>query len=326
MRWIRSLAGDLRYIGWGPRPQDLIGKLDYLTGRRASLEQWFVRSPFSRTASQRPIPSLELEQLWSVADALESSRGMLLYTGWYKESLFVGPVQVDNAVRFIKVLRSSLEADRERDRSAVAARLVPDHSVLYCLEAERVGVSSVAYPAVDRSRASTHQDATAIGLAIYRAAPAAATRDPRRLETADAVLAAADRITAADRDTLLTALVGSDTDTQSHGDVTPWNVVVDPTGRLALIDYDSVARRPAGFDLAYALTHPSAVAGHAIDGKGAIDELVRCGLASGEANRIVRASLSHSVVEHLQSAVVHSDNRDRTIDLATRKLVALREL
>src|SRR5689334_7803907 len=91
-RWLRGASRRPRYVGIGHRPTALYPMLSYLTGRREALERLVMRLPARLLARPEPWSGAGACVYRALADLPEPRSALLLYTGYYKATTFVGPV------------------------------------------------------------------------------------------------------------------------------------------------------------------------------------------------------------------------------------------
>jgi hypothetical protein len=324
VKWVRSAAGDLRYVAWGAAWRPLAHHLQYLTGWRGRMERVALSSGLTQSGADRPVPTEAMQAAYSVRETLGSegaSSGLLLYTGYYKDSWFVGPIASDSQFTFVKIFRTPKQAEAEVDRAMGAERLAAGDSPFECIPARHLQPTSVMYPLVTRSRRSRQADAEKIGqwLASHRLEPAGES-DLLSERSARAEASLYELVGAsASRPGLLTPAVASVPYlVPTHGDVTPWNIV--PTvGSLTLIDYDNVAPRPRCYDLIYALTHGPLIEGATVSPTRVKQRLAAAGVIDAHQAVVVAAALATSVLEHLESLQSHPENAARAIVLLRKK-------
>lgn len=327
MTWLRSVTGDLRYVAWG-RYRELVPSLDYLPGARGRIEQAFLRTPFPHTSRERDVPEAALAAVEDLTATLGAgSAALLLYTGYYKDTWFVGPIRSARGQRaFVKLFQSTDDAAAEVARADQASRLVQD-GAFRTLRAVQSG-QVVSYDIVSRAGSASDRDAVAIGAAIARgrkqddATPPARARWAARSNAVDAVLAgrfdhSSSRVGPALAHDVAWGL--------AHGDVTPWNIIPTHEG-LVLIDYERVALRPAFFDVVYAGSQGPALRGSPTWARENVDrELRSAGVPTSARPPIVAAALAAAIVEATEDLVRHPENADRSHRLISSKLRYLEE-
>lgn len=328
MRWIRSAAGDLRYVGWGPAPRKLAPHLNYLTGSRGILEQMALRSGLTASGKQRAVPHDAEAALAEVMATVEPrQRGLLLYTGYYKDSWFVGPVATGTGIDFLKVFRDPHQASEEIRHATLAARLPGAGARYLCLPATPLTDRAVSYPIVRRRGRASTDTAIGIAMAISRGDAPVSVDEGDWAARADAVEA---RVLAVGQSPMRPGQLASQAAsggalTLSHGDLTPWNII--PTGRgPVLIDYERLGWRPRHFDLIYAVTHVPAVAGREASIPALLDRLKQVGVVNDERRATAVSALAVGLVEHGEALLRHPNNTRRVEQLVRLKSNLLRKL
>ena len=330
--WLRGAARRPRYIGLGERPNRLYPYLSDLTGARERAERLVLLLPVA--VLRRPAP-------WADADAgieaalatMEEPRSALfLYTGFYKETLFVGPVRrrpaedvvfwkafrdegaAADELRRVAALRTILPARAvaatcrstggpivQSDRLVRGRRTIGDPELVACaLEVGRLslagagGCGSRGAPAVPLEREVVEEFARQVA--------------PARSE-ASRMLAELDRC--ADLPLVL-----------SHGDFTHWNVFSTTGRRVAVVDYDAVGHRPAFFDVVHLLTQAAAEKDSAprVDVLRSLFDRERRGGADVD----LAACLFWDAYETMRQFVEHPRNRHATAPTVWSKLSAWR--
>lgn len=238
-----------------------------MRGRRGAMERVAMRlvTPVLRGPA---VGEPRLLLAWDAVGRLigSASDALLLYTEYYKGTIFVGPVLAGRPL-FVKVYNHESDAGAEVRRRdwiydcAAGFFRIPrlehaDQAVL-CYELvlhgrRRPNSTTIASSALAFGRAAL--------LASGGALPFRKLVDLNRLSAlaSAAFLPVIGRAAAA-----VTAIDDLVPVAQAHGDLTPWNVFFDVDGRICLVDYERVLDASPFFDLFHAFTQSRSLVGNA---------------------------------------------------------------
>lgn len=329
--WLRGLTPEPRYVGIGRSPGRLYPLLAYLTGLRGVAEAAVLRLPADRLERGSP-PTAVTESLERALDGLAPPHeALLLYTGYYKATSFVGPVirTAGGAPVFWKAFPDRAAAQAELERAALLRCILPGGTrTASChLVTDRL----VEYDVLPRSRVPATTRALvgcARGIAHRARSHARAVDVPvvgRHPAGRSTVHELAGSMTSAEQRRLDAALdgLGGTTFGISHGDFTRWNVFRMPDGSLGVVDYDAVAARPVLFDVVHLLTQSAVEKGRAPSLR--VLRRATAGLLLGDDTAAAVAdALLWDACETAQQYEENPDNRHRTRRTAGLKLAAWR--
>lgn len=328
--WLRSATGEPRYLGWGRRPQQLYTSLDYMIGLRGVAERQLMRlmpTPFLRAT--RPLAAQARLALAETQSLPQSSvRGLLLWTGYYKNTWFVGPVEDSNGIRvFAKVFKCAEDSSSELRRSRIVGDLAASAGTFNAIPAARLGCTVVGYDVVHRARLATRGETLEVAAAFGRTSADSALVPAgddwaSRCRSAALILEATIGWPADEAIRLLTRCSPTHL-AIAHGDMTPWNLLETFEGPPHLIDYECVGWRPPFYDLVYADSHPLALAGAVSELEATKARLRQLGYASLDIRTMVASALATSILEAADALAEHPDNRSRLSVLAACKLKGL---
>ena len=240
----------------------LSSSLQFLSGPRNLLEQAALRLLGRRTWL---IESQELkDSVDRIAKATHADAALLLYTGYYKETLLVGPVSAADGTRlFIKYYQRAERAATEVECAKRVQRLASDYFRLARIH-RRVD-NIVAYELLPRGRRPA--PLPAIRQAVGQMAKSAlerckATRSTHEQISEELIERGGQFLPALAGD--LRALKAASVETpwpDCHGDFTPWNVFMSADGALCLVDYERAGQGPPLTDLFHFHTQPAALVG-----------------------------------------------------------------
>ena len=330
--WLRGASPEPRYIGIGDQPGRLYPWLGYLQGVRGLAERAVLRLP-PRLLDAAPPPA-DVAQIVdeSLAGRPDPHSALLLYTAYYKETAFVGPVRMTPTDRpvFWKSFSGPEPAAAEIRRSSALREVLPDGAVTAGCRV--VGSRLVEYDGLQRARrrATTAElvrcarmlgrlarDASAVGENIGAQTPKVDVLTQYADSATDLPVPlhrrARDDLEALSREDLFL----------SHGDFTGRNVFRTTAGTLAVVDYDAVGLRPAHFDVVHLVTQA------AVD-KGIVPSMSRLrrvtlGLVEGDGRRDLAACLLWDAYETMQQYVDNPANRQRTGPAVALRLAAWKE-
>lgn len=317
----KSVSGDLRYFGWGSKPHKLYRNLDYLRGLRGVLERTFMKLP------SRGYPMNEQNDedaaVLNYVETAKAQRGFLLNTSYYKNTWAVGPTVRRDTPNFLKMFKSEQDADEEERRSLIAAELCRKARIA-CPEIISRTPSAVEYRLIEHVGRASMKDTLRVATQIALAA-VADTRDGHvTLEdarTVERLLKSNFASHAAGWRYLLDETCAY---SLAHGDITPWNLVKASNGELQLIDFETIAYRPVGYDLIHPTAQHYALQGQAIPIKeirSRIGQAFR--VSHDEATSVLRNALRVELVETALSFERYPANRKRLRQMVLIKLDAL---
>lgn len=322
--WVRGAAKDDRYVSVGGR--ELSSHLRYLRGLRAQVERVALLLP-ARWTTTRPVTE---PAIVSAFHALDEALGgvksaFLLWTGYYKSTLLVGPVRTATAVVFVKVFPCNSEAEAELARIEQLRTIIPASVRLASVDAPGAGV--VIYEAMPRSWKPLSVDvlrpvALEIGVSALRQPSESEREVPAHVSSLDVLEGmVGDEV----RRTIERELSGGRS-ALAHGDFTPWNAFRSPDQRTCLVDYENVGLRPPFFDAVHLETQPAAVAGHGVDLRPLIRTIAEAaGVPIAEAAGWARASTADSILDTTRAHQAFSANRARSLPLLRAKISTFTE-
>jgi hypothetical protein len=325
--WLRGASRRARYVGLGVRPNRLYPLLSYLTGRREALERLTMRLPAAALRRTAPWPDADRLVAAALEGMPEPHSALLLYTGYYKASVFVGPVieRPGAEAVFWKAFRTERDAATELARAAALRRILPGTAV--APDCRSVGSAIVEYDCLARSpRRLSEGDLVDCALALGRSGLEQGDGIPSEPNGVAVSQVVADFRKLADWPAADLAAVGDELERVaarprylSHGDFTDWNAFRTVDGRLGIVDYDAVGYRPAYFDVVHLLNQRAAE-------KDVLPpvELLRSLLTGASADRTVvdlSACLLWDAFETMLQFVSHPQNRaalEETVRLKLR--------
>jgi len=269
--WLRGARLRKSYVGFGDA-LSLAGNLEFLSGLRGKLESialQFGRLPYLRSLIGEP----DLVMAWDkIAEAVMPQDAFLLHTGWYKETIFVGPVRgARGELFFAKLFKNEGDARREIERARFiepmtrglfrTAPVLVESGSLIAYELIEHGNTCVSYAHIETA-------AVAMAKASYmRSSQSTTVRgflDWCALEAG---------LVSAGSSLSLSSLADSSRRVQladCHGDFTPWNVFADRNGNLCLIDYERAETSVPFSDMFHLCIQYSALRGVALP----VDKLI----------------------------------------------------
>lgn len=264
---MRDARGTRRYVAWGDLASRLTEYLRFHQGMRARIERMALGAAYPLVRTGSPV----VRDVAACCAAIQGvfgtrSSAFMLYTGWYKESVLVGPVLADDGTRhFVKAFGAESAARAESVRAAALADLLPS-SVLIPATTRTEG-ALVAYELIAHGRRNVQEAgdqrlADFVSEAYSRGAPSSLQFDEvvdcERLERLPSDV----RIDADGIRRLLEWAEGRQVVFHAaHGDLTPWNVLVGQANKIYLVDFDEVGPAPALSDWFHWVTHADIVAG-----------------------------------------------------------------
>lgn len=302
LRWIKGAGQRPRYVGFG-RAERLFQGIADLSPARGAIERLALAV---RGRNGPPVDEERILAAWSRLHAAlpDSTAALLLYTGYYKDTILSGVV-AGRELRFVKVFASPDGTDEEHRRLEQLRPVVPSDVLLPELATPAAGIA--AYPLIERaarrpSSKELEEVALAIGLAASHSAPTAGPGGRRAWDayiskTADLV----DRTDLASLDRSCVPAVAPKA-TVAHGDFTPWNVFRTTSGRLALVDYERVGLRAPFTDSWHLATQAGALRSRA---HVPAELIARVSHTAGANNAQVRAWYDAYLLEEL-----HQDATD----------------
>ncbi|MFD2092788.1 phosphotransferase [Blastococcus deserti] len=266
----------------------------------------------------------------------EPLRALLLYTGYYKNTLFVGPVILRHGHEpvFWKAFRGTKELELEL-RRVEGVRVLIGGS-LRMANGHHVGAEVIQYQHLPRSKRRL-SEATLAQVAIemgWRAQSAAVTRETFGVDPA-VVLDAARVREFADVTGILDPTVVDDLLTDlprclaaelylSHGDFTGRNVFSLYGGGVGVVDYDAVGMRPAFFDVVHLVCQSSVDAGRQPP-VAELQGLLASVVGASRAREHLRLCLFWDWYENMLQYLDHPENRGRTGAAVALRLAAWRQ-
>jgi len=275
LRWLRGAKLRPTYLTFGDAAP-LARNLVFLSGLRGLAERIAI-AVLSRVGPSRSVEPGALSDAWSeVKAALDASAALLLHTGWYKETLFVGPVRTrDGATLFVKLFAETSAAAAEAER-AQAARTVVE-PFFRAAAVQRVSGRLVAYDLIEHGRATLDPAQTVAAVAAMAAAALDRATELRPARDAVDLDLLGPRLAAFG----LPAVPGFLAEDVAislapcHGDCTPWNIFADQAGRACLIDYERAGVDAPFADLFHHRIQPQVVRGRHEAVAPMLDELSR---------------------------------------------------
>ncbi len=266
LTWYRGASPKPRYLGLG-RPWKLYGQLDYLRGLRGAIEQLAMRlvTPVFRGPA---VDEPELLIAWEAVRRLIGSArdALLLYTKYYKGTIFVGPVLAGQPL-FVKVFSHESDARAETSRRDRIHNLAAAFFRIPRIEHAEEGVLCYELLPHNRRRPSSRaiaSSALALGRASLLASGGAVPiRKLVDLDRLTALASAAFLPAIARAATMLAAVDELVPIARAHGDLTPWNVFLDVSGTICLVDYERVADASPFFDAFHVISQPRCLKGNA---------------------------------------------------------------
>ncbi len=326
--WMRGASSRPRYIAIGHRPNDLYPLLSYLTGLRETAERLVMRLPARLLYGTAPWDGAEAAIESVLADQSQPPSALFLYTGYYKETIFVGPVVLagdGGRIVFWKAFGSQEDIDDELERASNLARIIP--AGVTSASCVQRGARLVEYEQLVRAgwRGLTRGEHVACVTAIANSSVRGVSTDRPAVPLEAAVVRSFVDL-ARYSDVPIEAL--SDELERcsglplylSHGDLTRWNLFRTPDGRVAVVDYDEVGFRPAYFDVVHGLAQEAAQRG-----KVPPVALMRSAVAQapqGAPRLDLAASLFWDAYETMRQHLAHPDNRAATEAVVRLKLAA----
>jgi hypothetical protein len=329
VRWLRTAIGGARYVAWGNHTGALYRHLDYLTGLRGRVERAWLRLPVRTltTASRSREATTTAQQLRR--NLGPDSSALLLWTGYYKDTMLVGPVLTHADGVFVKHFRDPGAAQAEAERATMMHKLADAAGAVTTL-IPTIMNSAVTFPLVDRQRLATPAEAHHVATRLAAAAIARAPSEQEQADRASRATQALEQLGSAGipvKERIAKLIQrGPERLAPAHGDITPWNVLIDQDGRAVLIDYDEAAWLPAYFDVVYAHSHVEALSGRVPAPTNMIDVLRSSGLAADDAQAAVVHGLSEQVMRAADSLRNHPLNSTRLRRQVEAKLAALEAL
>lgn len=329
LRWLRGVSRTPRYIGLGDRPGRLYPLLSYMTGLRDLTERLVLKLPEPWVAAKRPLPEPARYAVNEVLrDRERPAAALFLYTGYYKETVFVGPVlnRGSDAV-FWKAFKGEDEVQRELGRVGAIRRVLPPSGRLAACSP--IGAGVVEYEWVERSRRSATRSelvkfALELGQLAVRAEGGGSVpiAEPSPLPKEEVVKGFAD-LEGVHIHSIVPAMIDQMSALRhealfwSHGDLTRWNVFPTVGKRLGVVDYDAVGLRPPMYDVVHLLTQ-EAVERRISPPVRLLGEVLRD--YGGQAN--LAACLFWDAYETMHQYLANPKNRVRTGPAAHLKLEA----
>lgn len=319
--WARSATGERRYVLFGDSARSLYPSLDYMEGMRGRAERWLMRlAPHPRRQVHEVTESELTDSLRDAAKAAGGlTRGLLLATGYYKETVAVGPVvNRAGAKVFLKVYKTSAGAERAKVREDRFLDAVREASVA-TVRGTMLGERTIGYPVIDnRGKASESESlklALELGKQLVSGRGGMGTEVPLR---AREVIAETISKVAAESFMRLVDSCWTGLNGLNHGDVTPWNILRTGAGHHVLIDYERSFVGPAFYDLVYSRLRVRSFTGRRISLK---DLAKKVPSTMGERpERIVLRSALCVCLATLKDAIENPANADRLVPALQRQV------
>lgn len=265
LRWLPGARRIRMYLSVG-NALPLKRHLQFMGGLRGRIEDLVVsvlcKAGFGFNVGNNDV----LQAYQELRGAVEVDALMLLYTGWYKNTVFVGPVQAkDGRLYFAKSFKMLSDAHEEFAK-AQSVRALADG---YFKTAEVLTVCNhtILYELVEHSRAMPDDQAVEDAcLAMCAASLRGATSTQRMNELIDFDVLL-DFCTKLPEQTegLMHALEYirkidiSLNVCSAHGDFTPWNIFSAQDGSICLIDYERFFCATPYFDYFHFYCQPGAM-------------------------------------------------------------------
>jgi hypothetical protein len=199
-----------------------------------------------------------------ITEATGAVAAFLLYTGYYKETVLVGPVQSgDGAKLFVKCYQQLDRAIAEVECATRVQSLAGDYFRLARVVKRADNI--VAYELLPHGRraaplAAVQDAAAAMGRNVLERCTATRATDNLIGEGFVDLGGQFSPELAADLRALRDARIELAWP-ECHGDLTPWNVFMNDQDQLCLIDYERAGRGPPLADLFHLHTQPAALVG-----------------------------------------------------------------
>jgi hypothetical protein len=262
LRWIRGAGRRPRYVGCG-RPWDLYRRIDDLEGTRSTLESIALRT-VGRLSPAKEVRSTQIQAAWERLNATipEISSALLIYTGFFKDTVISGVVESRQPL-FVKVFADSTIAAKETARLDALSHIVPADMRLASVVLESNGV--IGYELLKRKarRAPVQmleQAAVELGRKGYHDASTGDSAAWREKIYATRASLAVLGMTLSDH-AVSTLEDFTPPGALAHGDFTPWNAFVTYPHELALVDYERVGPRAPFTDFWHLATQQAALGG-----------------------------------------------------------------
>ncbi len=273
LRWLSDAKLRRTYLAFGdavPLSRDLT----FLSGARAAAER-IALALLPRLGLSPPVTDPALLAGWAgAAAALNPRAALLLHTGWYKATLFVGPVTTsDGETLFIKLFAEQTAAAAEARRAEAARALV--EPFFRAASVRLINGPLVAYELIRHGRVVPEAGKVERSIADMGRAALERSTESRPARAIVDLESLAGRLSELGLPPPPRTLDGDEAEplAAAHGDCTPWNIFADEAGRACLIDYERQGAATPFADLFHYRVQPQAVRGRIEPAAAVLDGL-----------------------------------------------------
>lgn len=269
VKWIYGFNSDRAYLGYG-NFRELYHHLAFLKGVKGLIEYLFILFEIhSRNLSEN---DTKVNNIWKYLSHtfgnIESA--LLLYTDYYKETSFVGPICIVGGQKyFVKIFKTEDDAKAEKKRADMLRDIA---SKLFCIPDVLVHADNiVAYQVLEKKYRSVKSSVLKnLALDLGKSALLLNREETVFLDLINIQyilsLSKVFGFSKLVRDAIDVVTNNDEalkTSTWGHGDFTPWNAFYNRDNAVCLVDYERVCVGPPFMDIFHLITQKNALSGNA---------------------------------------------------------------